>query len=94
METNEKLFRIELQETNLNEFELIQLQELKKQVKTMLKKIEFLERKKSIFKVEGIATIDTDIFNENTIGDYVGYINTPSGRVYFKKNDIKKLYKI
>ena len=94
METNEKLFRIELQETNLNEFELIQLQELKKQVKTMLKKIEFLERKKSIFKIEGIASIDVDIFNENIIGDYVGYINTPSGRVYFKKNDIKKLYKI
>ena len=96
METNEEVkeYICKLIEYNLSTDELNELEHINELLTKLKKRKDYLLNKKSIFAKMRKVEIDTTVFNSSVDkNDYVGSFKENGKRIYFRKNEIDKLWK-
>lgn len=99
METNEKVnekeFIVKLIDYKLTTDELKELEHINELLSKLKKRKDYLLNKKSVFAKMRKADIDIDIFNSSIDkNDFVGSFKENGKKIYFRKNEIDKLWKV
>ena len=96
METNEEVkeYICKLIEYNLSTDELKELEDINKLLTRLHQRKDYLLNKKSVFAKVRRVEIDTTVFNSSIDkNDYVGSFKENGKKIYFRKNEIDKLWK-
>lgn len=96
MRTNEEVkeYIVKLIDYNLTEDELKELDNINQLLTKLKKRKDYLLNKKSVFAKMRKAEIDIDVFNQSIDrSDFVGCFKENGKKIYFRKNEIDKLWK-